>query len=444
MLQAADEVIVLSGGRITHRGRYDDLVAAGVQFVQFESISSSSPGDASETHLSQSGCGQIEPPSAQPQTSPSFPPLSPPSSSQRSSPTTAPGIRDSASDFLSGSLARPALDGCTASASSRTAGNSVEPADAQLPYTTPPKKFPPLVKPSAKWESEPALESPATVLSPVSPAGSPAESSEGSRGDLQQVLAFADSGFSHVPPAASPARSGLPEQDTKAPWGPIGGSVGDVPDALLYSQDSMNLGSHIRGGDDGCSTARDGTAVHPSGGVVESEEVLLDTVGTGAKRETLLRLSSREMWAAGAGTAIGSPAVLTAVEEADPCESHQQYADKGTGYPPGTHAASETPEEPRSDERERLLEDGAESSLRYGASERRNGMLDEGGKRVENGGTGADGKADDRGVHGEQGSGDRTGKIIVMEDRAVGRVERDMYLVWLSGALFYFYFLNAV
>lgn len=347
----------------------------------------------------------------------------------------------------------PGLNGGTASSSLCTAGSSREPDDERPPHTTPPKEVSLPVTRHSKWEAERTLESPATVLSPVSHAGSngiwtpsssPGVSSEGSRRDLEEDLGFSESGSCQEAPTASPqgpAPHGGLEQGTGA-LRPRGGTVRDAPDTLLYCQDSMNLGSRVRDGEVGCSTARDTSTVYPdAGSAVQSEDVLLDIAEAGSRRETLMRLSSREMWAAGAGSAKfgnGAPAVLTAVEEVESCDSpdpHQRNGGQGTGYPLGTHTGSKTQEKPLSGDRVRLLEDGAEpSSCGAVASGQRNGMLEEGGgerRGLENGRAGVRGKAEDGDVSGGQGGSGRTGKIIVMEERNVGRVDRDMYLVCL-------------
>ncbi len=61
-LQAADEVIVISGGRVAHRGTYEDLMARGVQFAHFEAVGGAADADTAPPQNSKSAALKIHAP----------------------------------------------------------------------------------------------------------------------------------------------------------------------------------------------------------------------------------------------------------------------------------------------------------------------------------------------------------------------------------------------
>eukprot|EP00884_Botryococcus_braunii_P012469 jgi/Botrbrau1/21222/Bobra.39_2s0023.1 len=407
-LRAADEVIVLSGGGITHRGTYDDLCTAGVQFVQFESIRSPPSGDACG-HVSRSETGAgIE--------------SSPPSTSHESgtgnfSPSVASAAIGASPSGPSTSRTAPASFGgslsCTAVPSDAAGPVERQGALAGLAiYGTPPTKLSVPPRGAAKWESELSLESPATVLSPVSPEGSsstwtPSGSPESS---------FAEDA---LPAGLFPLVE--PHQATHRA----------APDTLLHCQDSMNLGSRER--EEPSSSATDaGPAVPQYSTAGDDANVSQGTLETGSGRETLLRVSSREMWAAGVGSAKfcnGGPAVLIAVQEDETGE--QPTSPSGATQCPtggtlksgpselykGRYPEVQAQDEPQSDERRRLLENSAPMGGPPGESQ---------GWRTRR-------VAEPEGADGIENRGDgKRGRLIVAEERAVGKVERDMYLAYLG------------
>jgi hypothetical protein len=427
-VQAADEVIVLSGGRVSHRGTYDELCAAGVQFVQFESIRSA-PSTESVGDGGPPGSGNgFKSPERMDESNTSFGPLS-----------VCANANFSESPSRGTSQLGTTRNSCTGVPSGF--------ADAEVRYPvagggkndkTPPKNL----SVAPKWELEQAMGSPATVLSPVSPEGSsgaktPSWSPGGSPESSCVEEALPVVLFPHEESPDAKA-NGLPDQAAKESFHrlskqPEQATQGDAPDTLLLCQDSMNLGSLERNRPvavDSSTNAREGTAVQDFGTVEYSGE-------PSAGRETLLRVSSREMWASGAGSAkfgTPGPAPLLKIHEddVDDCTASpdgKRLSPKG-GPPkeghwgPDPHGYRERyPElqpldEVQGSERGRLLEGAVPSDAAGGEAAGPRSQETKGGPEQSS-------AVGTRSVD----KGSKNGKLIVAEERAVGHVELDMYLV---------------